>query len=134
MPDGRFVIDYQQGFPAGFDLPGRRTVRRVIYRLAMIPGKVNANRRAHSDFRIDADLTAGLTGEAIHHREAKPGALSDGFGREERLEHAFDHLRLHVGAGMRRAAGLPHVRVCERPSSGAQCAGSRPLPRGVEPS
>ncbi|MNT92787.1 hypothetical protein D3C72_2341270 [compost metagenome] len=40
----------------------------------------------------------GLPGKTVNHRQAKPGTLTDGFGREKRFEGALDHFLRHTGA------------------------------------
>jgi hypothetical protein len=43
-------------------------------------------------------MAAGLLDEAVHHRQAQPGAAADLLGGEERLEHARQRGRIHAVA------------------------------------
>ncbi len=43
-------------------------------------------------------VAAGLAGEAVDCRQPKAGALADGFGGEERVEHLVQQLRFDAGA------------------------------------
>ena len=47
---------------------------------------------------VDRDVAVRLLDEAVHHAQAKPGALADLLGGEERLEGARQHLRRHAVA------------------------------------
>ena len=53
--------------------------------------------------RFDSDSTTGLTGEAINHRKAEPGALLLRFGGEERLEHMADNIGVDANPVVRHA-------------------------------
>ena len=68
--------------------------------LAVVARQVQAHHRPVADFGIDPDLATGLLGEAVDHRQAESGALSDRLGGEERVEGAGDHLRRHAGAAV----------------------------------
>src|SRR5258708_16145983 len=49
---------------------------------------------------IDKEKSAALFDDAIHGRQAKPAALTDFLGREERLENLVDYIRRDAGAGI----------------------------------
>ena len=53
--------------------------------------------------RRSSDLTAGLAGEAVDHRQAETRALADRLGGEERLEHLADEVGRHARPGVRDA-------------------------------
>src|SRR5258708_13559273 len=49
---------------------------------------------------IDKEKSAALFDDAIHGRQAKPAALTDFLGREERLENLFDYNGRNAAAGI----------------------------------
>jgi hypothetical protein len=50
-------------------------------------------------------LAAGLQGKAVHHAKAKPGALTNRLGGEERIESPGDDFRRHTSARIGHAHG-----------------------------
>jgi len=50
--------------------------------------QVDLEYRATAGRAVDKDEAAGLADDAVHGRQAKPGARADLLGREERLEDA----------------------------------------------
>ena len=53
-----------------------------------------------AELAVDSGVAARLLGEAVHHREAEPGSLACGLGREEGLERKLHHLGRHAVAGV----------------------------------
>src|SRR5258708_20603476 len=51
---------------------------------------------------IDKEKSAALFDDAIHGRQAKPAALTDFLGREERLENLVEYFGRNPGAGINR--------------------------------
>ena len=49
---------------------------------------------------VIAHRAARLRGQAVHHREAEPGALAGALGGEERLGRALQRRLVHAGAGV----------------------------------
>src|SRR5262245_36232700 len=62
--------------------------------------QVDADHRSLPDLRIDPDMSMALSGEAIHHRQAKSGAFTQRFGGEERIEHAVEDRLADAGPGV----------------------------------
>ena len=106
------VLDQQDGA-----LPGevgarfcfrRRLLGRAIggggvghsLQLGMMPRQEDVERGALIGFGIDIDEAAGLLDDAVHRRQAEPGALADFLGREERLENLVDDVGGDAGAGV----------------------------------
>ena len=72
-------------------------------------------------------MAAGLADEVAHHREPEAGAAAGLLGREERLEHASQHVVRHAAAGVGHGDG--HERSGDRgvvrdvPAGQARAAG-----------
>src|SRR5438045_3498125 len=69
---------------------GTRRLRLQGYRYRdLLPllggGQPDLGGGALADAAFEQQHAAGLLGQALHHREAEPGALADTLGREERL-------------------------------------------------
>src|SRR3954451_20098808 len=60
--------------------------------------QIERDGRALADFGLDADIAAGLAGEAENLAEAEPGALADGLGGEEGFENAVHDFAGHAVA------------------------------------
>ena len=60
--------------------------------LGVQPRQINLDRRALAELAVDLDVAAGLLDEAIDLRQAKPGAVTDFLGGEERLEGLGERL------------------------------------------
>ncbi len=94
------VLDHQHGLRLAstrhlggrgrFDLRGE----------CMQPRQVDLDRRAQPDLAVDLDVAARLLDEAVDLGQAKPGAVADLLGREERLEGARDRLPAHADAAV----------------------------------
>ena len=70
------------------------------FQFGTMPRQEDAERGALAGLGIHVDKAAGLLDDAIHRREAKPGALADFLGREERLEDLVDDIGRNAGAGI----------------------------------
>ena len=71
------------------------------------PRQIDRDGRAFAELAFDADLAAGLVGEAEDLAEAEAGALADRLGREEGLERALHDFGGHSAAGVGDAD--PHI-------------------------
>jgi hypothetical protein len=60
--------------------------------------QVDPEHRPVARLAVQADLTARRRDDPVHGRQAEPRALALALGREERLEDARGHLRLHPAA------------------------------------
>src|SRR5216117_3332814 len=63
-------------------------------------GQVHLGRGPLPDLAVEVEVSAVLLHEAVGHRHAEAGADSHGLGREERLEHPGQGLRVHAHAGV----------------------------------
>ncbi len=95
------VLDQQQPRMAplaGIDLGGLAAA--LLDRAAAIDRKIDREGRALAGFGIDEDIAARLLDDAVHRRQAKPCALADILGGEERLEDARLDVGGHAGAAV----------------------------------
>src|ERR1700733_10987824 len=67
--------------------------------------KIDLDRRALSDFRVDLHMASALLDEAIDLAEAQSRALADRLGCEERLEGLVERRGGHSDAGIGNANG-----------------------------
>ena len=97
------VLDHEHGLAVAAlrDVGGGAGL--VVGRTRGVAGQIQAHRRALPRLRVDAHLPARLPHETVDHRQTEPGALADGLGGEERIEHASDDLGRHAGAVVRHA-------------------------------
>ena len=90
-------------------------------------GQQELDRGPDARRRREPDVAAGLADEVAHHREPEPGAAAGLLGREERLEHASQHVVRHAAAGVGHGDG--HERSGDRgvvrdvPAGQARAAG-----------
>ncbi|MNQ79580.1 hypothetical protein D3C85_945280 [compost metagenome] len=93
---GRRVLDDQYVFAGALriDSGGQHFAGRRIGAGRQHDGHFGAAPRHAADVCI----ATGLTGETIDGRQPEPGALTQRFGSEERIEHLVDHAVLDTGA------------------------------------
>ncbi len=97
----RLVLDHEHGLALlGLVRFRQRRHRPVLGGLAAVAGQVELHGRALAHLAVDLAVAIGLPGEAVDHRQAKPRALADRLGGEERVEGALDHLGRHAGTGV----------------------------------
>ncbi len=61
-----------------------------------MPRKIDPCGRSLPDFRVEADLPAGLLGEAKDHRQAEASSLAGRLGRVEGIERSREDVRGHA--------------------------------------
>ena len=96
------LSDNQDGLAgAGRDFARRPNGSR--FDAALAQRQVQPERRAPALGAFDPHMPARTAGEAVDHRQAKPGSLPDRLGREERLENLLEGLVGHANAGVAHA-------------------------------
>src|SRR6202163_4176885 len=68
--------------------------------VAIMTRQIKLDRGPPPYLAVDRDVAVRLPRKSIDHRKPQPGALSDRFGGEERIEGARHHLRAHADAGI----------------------------------
>ena len=104
---GLLVLDQQHRAVAGMVGGGLglavrlgRSRSRLLHLLAEMARQIDAEHGAASHRAVAEDEPARLLDEAIHHRQAEPGALADLLGGEEGLEDLVDDLLRDTCAGI----------------------------------
>ena len=85
---------------AGAASPDRHQHFGRLAQLCLPQREANREAAAASDFAVDIDRATVLAHERIRDRQAKPGALSDRLGREERLEDPIEVRLRYAAAGV----------------------------------
>ena len=79
--DDRFILDNEDGFACfGTRSVAQRAMGSIGLQFPIVSRQVDRDCRALPDLAVDTNVTFRLFGEAIHHREAQPGALADALG------------------------------------------------------
>ncbi len=94
------VLDDQDRFFVATDLDRAGLVILLRHAVDQQPRQVELDGGAMLLLRIDLHMAAGLLDEAIDLAEPETGAAADVLGREERLEHARQHILGHAAAGV----------------------------------
>ena len=97
QPDVRVVFDDQDGFAAPHGI-GLLRARRLIGVRIMTAREREPHDGALARRAVDRRMAAALLDEAEHHAEPEPRAFAVRLGREERFEHALEHVGRHAGA------------------------------------
>src|SRR4030095_14440406 len=98
--DGGVVLDDQYGLLAGRDLLGRAGPGLPAFAHRPVNRQMDLDGGPEPDLAVDADVTAGLLDETIHHAQPEARALADLLGGEERIERPRQYLRRHSGSGI----------------------------------
>ena len=109
--DLRLTLDHENG---AHSVRARRRLRHVTRQIVHMfdARQEHLDRRSAIDFTVHEDRTAALVDDAIHGREAEPGALPQLLRRVERLEEMTQDRAVHADAGV--ADGEHHVRAGTR--------------------
>ena len=97
---GRVVLDDQHGFARIGERQQRRVYCGIGDDLADKARQEQAHSGALAHFAVNRDMPTGLAGEAVDHRQAQTGALADGLGGEEGVEHAAHYALRNAAAGV----------------------------------
>src|SRR5690606_7296278 len=102
----RVVLDHQHALPLfGPQYRAGAIRHRRGWRRFGMDRQVQPDLGAAARLAGDLQVTTGLAGETVDHRQTKAGALADGFGGEEWLESAGQYLGRHAATAVDNVEG-----------------------------